>query len=185
VREISAGTLAALLLVAGVAALAPSGAAAEIKKMMTPCPGQKLCAWFQSTVVPPKGWIEDKEGGQQRHVTILVPDKPELVDRDPLIYVQTSYHPGSQTLDAIVAGHQAQWLESESEGSATPIGAAPRAAALTPSRIADAVVDVEHTHISATARLVAPPLTLPLPASGERGRTAPCAPLPAKRGEAG
>jgi hypothetical protein len=31
---------------------------------------------------------------------------------------------------------------------------------------------------SATGRLLPPPLTLPLPASGERGRTAPRAPLP-------
>ena len=134
-RKSRAGMLAALSLVAAMAALAPRGAVAEIKKLMTMCPGQKLCSWFQSTVAPPKGWIEDKEGGRQNRVTMLTPDKPELDESDPLIYVQTSYHPGPETLDAIIAGNQALWRKSEPKGSATPIGTAPRAAGKEPFKL--------------------------------------------------
>jgi hypothetical protein len=126
-RKSHAATLAALLLAVALAALAPGGAAGEIKKNMTMCPGQKLCAWFQSTVTPPAGWIEDKEAGEQNRVTMLTPDKPELSESDPLIYVQTSLLPGAETLDAVIASNQALWRKKEPKGSITPAGAAPRA----------------------------------------------------------
>ncbi len=60
------------------------GASAEVKKLMTLCPGQKLCAWFQSTVTPPKGRVEDKDAGEQNHVTILLPDKDDVDFNDPM-----------------------------------------------------------------------------------------------------
>ncbi len=101
------------------------GASAEVKKLMTMCPGQKLCAWFQSTATPPKGWVEDKDAREQNHVTILLPDKDDVDFNDPMIYVQTSLEPGPDTLDAIIAVNQAQWLMQEPKGSIAPIGAAP------------------------------------------------------------
>ena len=110
-----------------VFALAAGGASAEVKKLMTMCPGQKLCPWFQSTATPPEGWVEDKNAGAQNHVTILLPDKDDLDFNDPMIYVQTSYEPGTDTLDAIIAVNQAQWRKQEPKGSITPIGTAPRA----------------------------------------------------------
>jgi hypothetical protein len=119
---------AASFLVFILAAVATArGASAEVKKLMTMCPGQKLCAWFQSTVTPPKGWVEDKDSGEQNHVTILLPDKDDVDFNDPMIYVQTSYEPGTDTLDAIIAVNQAQWRKQEPKGSITPIGTAPRA----------------------------------------------------------
>lgn len=111
-----------------IAALASNGAAsAEVRKMMTACPGQKLCAWFQSTVTPPKGWVEDKDAGGRNRVTILLPDKDDLDFNDPMIYVQTAYEPGPATLEAIIAANQAQWRKEEPKGSIAPIGSAPRA----------------------------------------------------------
>jgi hypothetical protein len=119
---------AASLLVFVLAAVATArGASAEVKKLMTMCPGQKLCAWFQSTVTPPKGWVEDKDSGEQNHVTILLPDKDDVDFNDPMIYVQTSLEPGPDTLDAIIAVNQAQWRKQEPKGSIAPIGTAPRA----------------------------------------------------------
>jgi hypothetical protein len=124
---------AASLVAAILASFATAGAAsAEVKKLMSMCPGQKLCAWYQSTVTPPKGWLEDKDAGEQNHVTILLPDKGDLDFNDPMIYVQTSLEPGTDTLDAIVAVNQAQWRKQESKGSITPAGTAPRASGAAP-----------------------------------------------------
>ena len=58
---------AASLFAVAIAALTTAGdASAEIKKLMSTCPGQTLCAWFQSPVTPPKGWVEDKDAGAKR-----------------------------------------------------------------------------------------------------------------------
>ena len=102
-------------------------ASAEVKKRMSMCPGQKLCAWYQSTVTPPKGWIEDQDAGEEHHLTILLPDKQNLDFNDPMFYVQTSAEPGSETLDAIVAVNQAQWRKEEPKVAITPIGTVSRA----------------------------------------------------------
>jgi hypothetical protein len=126
----------ASLLVFALAALATAGgASAEIRKLVTICPGQKLCAWFQSTVTPPKGWVEDRDAGAQNHVTILLPDKDDVDFSDPMIYVQTSYEPGADTLDAIIAVNQAQWRKQAPKGSITPIGTAPRADGAAPFKL--------------------------------------------------
>lgn len=108
------------------------GAAAEVKKLMNACPGQKLCAWYQSTVTPPKGWVEDKDAGAQNRLTILLPEKENLDFNDPMIYVQTSYRPGPDTLETIVAADQAQWRRQEARVAITPIGTAPRASGAPP-----------------------------------------------------
>jgi hypothetical protein len=49
------------LAAAAAFALMSAPATAEIRKMMTACPGQKLCAWPRADVAPPKGWVEDKD----------------------------------------------------------------------------------------------------------------------------
>ena len=126
---------ASLIVFALVAVGAATGASADVKKLMTMCPGQKLCAWFQSTVTPPKGWVEDKDAGERNHVTILLPDKDDVDFNDPMIYVQTSYEPGSDTLDAIIAVNQAQWRKQAPKGSITPIGTAPRADGAAPFKL--------------------------------------------------
>jgi hypothetical protein len=114
---------------------AATGASAEVKKRMVMCPGQKLCVWFQSSVTPPKGWIEDKDAGERNHVTILLPDKDVVDFTDPMIYVQTSSEPGPATLDAIIAVNQAQWRKQEPKGSITPIGTAPRGDGAAPFKL--------------------------------------------------
>jgi hypothetical protein len=127
---------AASLLVVVLAAVGTAGdASAEVKKLMTMCPGQKLCGWFKSTVTPPKGWIEDADAGAQNHVTILLPDKDDVDFNDPMIYVQTSVEPGPDTLDVIIAVNQAQWRKQEPKGSITPIGTAPRAGGEAPFKL--------------------------------------------------
>jgi hypothetical protein len=109
---------AASLVAAFITSFATAGAtSAEVKKLMSTCPGQKLCAWYQSTVTPPKGWLEDKD---------------DLDFNDPMIYVQTSFEPGTDTLDAIVAVNQAQWRKQEPKGTITPAGTAPRASGTAP-----------------------------------------------------
>jgi len=123
-RRLGAAALAAVVLASFTTA---GGAAAEVRKMMSMCPGQKLCAWYQSTATPPKGWVEDKDAGEQNHVTILLPDKKDIDFNDPMIYVQTSLEPGTDTLEAIIAVNQSQWRKQEPKGSITPIGTAPRA----------------------------------------------------------
>jgi hypothetical protein len=119
---------AASLIAAVLASLATAGgASAEVKKMMSKCPGQKLCAWYLSTVTPPKGWVLDSDSGERNQVTILLPDKDDLDFNDPMIYVQTSLEPGPDTLDAIIAVNQAQWRKREPKVSITPAGTVPRA----------------------------------------------------------
>ena len=81
-RRLGAASLLVLVLAAFGTA---GGASAEVKKLMTMCPGQKLCAWYQSTVTPPKGWVEEADAGAQNHVTILLPDKDEVDFNDPMI----------------------------------------------------------------------------------------------------
>ena len=103
--------------------------------MMSMCPVQKLCAWYQSTVTPPKGWVEDKDAGEANRVTILLPDKANLSFNDPMIYVQTSSEPGTDTLDAIIAVHQARWRKEEPKGAITPAGTAPRASGAAPFKL--------------------------------------------------
>jgi len=127
---------AASLFAVAIAALTTAGdASAEIKKLMSTCPGQTLCAWFQSPVTPPKGWVEDKDAGEQNHVTILLPDKEDLDFNDPMIYVQTSFEPGTETLEAIIAVNQAQWRKQEPKGSITPAGTAARINGEAPFRL--------------------------------------------------
>jgi len=127
---------AASLVVAVLASFATAdGASAEVKKMMSMCPGQKLCAWYLSTVTPPKGWVSDPDSGEQNHVAILLPDKDDLDFNDPMIYVQTSLEAGPDTLDAIIAVNQAQWRKKEPKGSITPAGTAPRANGAEPFKL--------------------------------------------------
>jgi hypothetical protein len=127
---------AATVLVFALAAVGiAGGASAEVKKQMSMCPGQKLCAWYLSTVSPPKGWVEDKDAGERNHVTLLLPDKDDVDVNDPMIYVQTSYEPGADTLEAIIAVNQAQWRKQEAKGSITPIGTAPRASGEAPFKL--------------------------------------------------
>ena len=103
--------------------------------MMSMCPGQKLCAWYQSTATPPKGWGEDKDAGEHNHVTILAPDKDDVDFNDPMIYVQTSLEPGTDTLEAIIAVNQSQWRKQEPKVSITPAGTAPRANGAAPFKL--------------------------------------------------
>ncbi len=131
-RRLGAASLLVLVLAAFGTA---GGASAEVKKLMSMCPGQKLCAWFQSTAAPPKGWVEDKDAGAQNHLTILLPDKDDVDFNDPMIYVQTSYEPGTATLEAIIAVNQAQWRSEEPKGSIAPIGTAPRAGGEAPFKL--------------------------------------------------
>lgn len=103
--------------------------------MISACPGQKLCAWYLSTVTPPKGWVEDKDAGERNHVTILLPDKDDLDFNDPMIYVQTSLEAGTDSLEAIIAVNQTQWRKQEPKGSITPAGTAPRANGAEPFKL--------------------------------------------------
>jgi hypothetical protein len=116
---------------AGVA-LASASASAEIKKMMTMCPGQKLCAWYQATVDPPQGWLEHKDIGEQNRVTILLPDKPDLDFSDPMIYVQAAVETGPETLDALITTNQDQWRKAAPGLVITPLGSTPRDAGKQP-----------------------------------------------------
>ena len=120
---------------AALASLSPISATAEIRKMMNVCGGQKLCPWFQSTVAPPKGWIVDKAQGEQHFVTMLVPDKKELGDEDPLIYVQTSYHRDQQTLDANIKMNQDLWRKSEPNVRITSLGTVARGGGKEPFQV--------------------------------------------------
>jgi hypothetical protein len=129
--------LTPLLAVAALAALAaaPTAAQAEIKKMMASCPG-KLCAWFQSTVTPPKGWALDAEGSAANLVTILVPDKRDLTFSDPMIYVQTAYRPDAVAFDDIVASDlEILRKSSTARAKITPIGEAPRETGKAPFKL--------------------------------------------------
>jgi hypothetical protein len=74
-------------LAVAMAPLLADASFAEIRKMMSMCPGQKLCAWYQSTVTPPNGWVEDKKAGEQNFLTMLKPDKPN----------SGAKHPGTRT----------------------------------------------------------------------------------------
>jgi hypothetical protein len=125
----------ALIAAAAFASLSPMSASAEIRKMAVICEGQKLCPWFQSSVVPPKGWVEDKAMGAQHFVTMLVPDKKQLGPEDPFIYVQTSYHRDQQTLDENVKMNQDIWRKSEPKVRITPLGTAARGAGKEPFQV--------------------------------------------------
>jgi hypothetical protein len=120
---------------AACAGLSPASASAEIRKLMTVCGGQKLCPWFQAAVAPPKGWIVDKAQGEQHFVTMLVPDKKDIGEDDPLIYVQTSYHRDQQTLDANIKMNQDLWRKSEPDVRITPLGTVARGAGKAPFQI--------------------------------------------------
>ena len=133
--ELLRKTSSTLILAAAMAAFRPGAGQAEVRKMMTMCPGQKLCAWFQSTVKAPKGWIEDKAQGEQHFVTMLEPDKPSLGPSDPLIYVQTSLHLEPVALDENIKKNQDLWRKSEPEGRIAPIGAVTRAGGKEPFQV--------------------------------------------------
>ena len=120
---------------AALTCLWPIGASAEIRKMMTMCEGQKLCPWLQSSVAPPKGWVVDKAQGEQHFVTMLVPDKKEIGEDDPLIYVQTSFHRDQQTLDANIKMNQDLWRKSEPDVRITPLGTVARGAGKEPFQV--------------------------------------------------
>ena len=124
----------ALAIIAAIAPLS-APASAEIQKMMTACPGQKLCAWLHTELAPPKGWVEDKDDGESNFVTMLVPDKQELGDDDPLIYVQTSYHRDQQTLDANIEMNQDLWRKSEPDVRITSLGTVARGAGKEPFQV--------------------------------------------------
>jgi len=124
-----------LAIAAAMAALHPGAGSADVRKMMVMCPGQKLCAWYQSTVKAPKGWVEDKTLGEQHLVTMFTPDKPELGPADPLIYVQTSPHLGPQTLDENIKKNQDLWRKSEPQARITPMGTVARGGGKEPFQV--------------------------------------------------
>ena len=124
----------ALAIIAAIAPLS-APASAEIQKMMTACPGQKLCAWLHTELAPPKGWVEDKDDGESNFVTMLVPDKKELGAADPLIYVQASLHRDPQTLDENIQMSQDVWRKSEPKVKITALGTAPRAGGKDPFKV--------------------------------------------------
>ena len=111
----------AAVIAAAVLASPAHHASAEIQKLMQMCPGQKLCPWFKAVVSPPPGWVEDKEFGTSRFVTALFPDKGELGPKDPLIYVQVSWHRDRQTLEENIADNQRLWRKSEPRVKITPL----------------------------------------------------------------
>jgi hypothetical protein len=112
--------------------LVSASASAEIKKMMTMCAGEKPCAWYQASVDPPQGWLEDRDVGAKNRVTILLPDKPELDFSDPMIYVQAAVEAGPDTLDALIAANQDQWRKAAPGLVITPLGSSPRGAGKQP-----------------------------------------------------
>jgi hypothetical protein len=129
--------LTPLLAIAALSALsaAPTSAQAEIKKMMASYPG-KLCAWFQSTVTPPKGWAVDDEAGKTNLVTILLPHKPKLTFSDPMIYVQTAYRPDATAFDDIVASDLSILRKTSSaRAKITPVGEAARSGGKPPFKL--------------------------------------------------
>ena len=123
------------LVAAAAFALLSAPASAEIRKMMTACPGQKLCAWLRADIAPPKGWVEDKGDGESHFVTMLVPDKPELGAADPLIYVQTSLNTKAQTLDENIQANQDIWRKSEPNVKITALGTVARAGGKEPFKV--------------------------------------------------
>jgi hypothetical protein len=127
-----ASCLAAATALAG---LASPLASAEIQKRMILCQGGKLCPWFQARVAPPKGWIEDKEGGAQHFVEMFLPDKKEVSESDPLIYVQTSYHRDQQTLVENVKMNQDLWRKSEPQVRIAALAPVPRGAGKEPFQV--------------------------------------------------
>ena len=103
--------------------------------MMVICHSQKLCPWYQSTVTPPPGWMEDKDASNQHLVTMLVPDKKELSFDDPIIYIQTSLHLDQQTLDENVRMNQDIWRKSEPKARITPLGTVARGGGKEPFQV--------------------------------------------------
>jgi hypothetical protein len=120
---------------AAFAGLASPLSSAEIQKMMVLCQGGKLCPWFQARVAPPKGWIEDKDEGAKHFVAMFLPDKTDVGENDPMIYVQTSYHRDQQTLAENVKMNQDLWRKSEPKARITALAPAPRGAGKEPFQV--------------------------------------------------
>jgi hypothetical protein len=130
-RPLASGLAAA----AALASLASPLASAEIQKMMLVCQSGKLCPWFQARVAPPKGWVEDKDAGAKHFVEMFLPDKKDVGESDPLIYVQTSYHRDQQTLAENVKMNQDLWRKSEPKVRVTALPSVPRGAGKEPFQV--------------------------------------------------
>jgi hypothetical protein len=116
--------------------LAANPAAAEIQKLMQPCPQQqKLCPWFKAVVAPPPSWTEDKEFGSSHFITALFPDKAELGPDEPLIYAQASLHRDRQTLEQNIAQNQGIWRQKEPRANITPLPDVARGAGKAPFKV--------------------------------------------------
>jgi hypothetical protein len=118
-----------------MAALSAAPASAEVRKMMSACPDQKLCAWLKADVAPPKGWVEDKEYGAQNLVTILTPDQPERGPAGSIIYVQAGLRKPPQTLDEIIRNNQDIWRKSEPKVRITALETVARAGGKEPFKV--------------------------------------------------
>jgi hypothetical protein len=86
-------------------------AQAEIRKLMQVGDG-KLTPSFELVLVPPQGWVEEKEATKQNRVQMLVPRGKNFASAPALIYVRISHRADKHhSVEEFVRESQRRWRE--------------------------------------------------------------------------
>jgi hypothetical protein len=110
-----------------VAALASAPAAAEVEKIMQVCDGNKLCAFFRASFVPPDGWIEDKESTRKMGAVIFVPRGQTFHSAGAIIYATARFNRDKKPITDFIEQDQARWREKAKDVKITGLPQVARA----------------------------------------------------------
>jgi hypothetical protein len=92
--------------------LVPTSAAAEVKKFMQICDGQRLCPFYRLALTPPKDWVVEEAASKQYNMQMLVPRGLTFGNAPAVIYVKVSLRDKDQSLDEFVRVSQERWRRS-------------------------------------------------------------------------
>jgi hypothetical protein len=105
--------LAAVPVVCAISlALLPTPAAAEVKKFMQVCDGQRLCPFYRLVLTPPKDWVVEETASKQYNMQMLVPRGRTFGNAPAVIYVKVSLRDKDQSLEEFVRVSQERWRRS-------------------------------------------------------------------------
>ena len=94
--------------------LTAGSAQAEVLKMMSICPGPRLCPSFELALKPPKNWVADENGSKETGVQVMVPRGKTYHSADAVMYVKVSANQ-HQDVESFVKVSQDRWRQSVSD----------------------------------------------------------------------
>lgn len=123
--------LTALALLAGLHATTMP-ARAEIERVLRPCSGGLCGPTYRARLVPPEGWVEDRQAGAQEGIVVLVPRGTTEASANVQIFAEAAPKPGRTSFEAAMNRQIRAWRERDPSTTLAAVGPVARASGLPP-----------------------------------------------------